>query len=137
MTLVVATDISEIGPLHDSVSRFCHEHKLPAEIEGDLSLALEEILMNVIRYGHPEGGEHEILVGLSVDDDGVVAAVEDDGVAFNPLEAPRPDTGSPLEERPIGGLGIHLIRNLMNTVEYRRAGGRNRLVLRKRVPKSD
>src|SRR4051794_8070581 len=114
MTLVVATDISELGRLHDSVSRFCQQHKLPAEIEDDLTLVLEEILINVIRYGHPEGGKHDILVRLSLDEDDVVAAVEDDGVAFNPLEAPEPDTDSPLEKRPIGGLGILLIRSLMN-----------------------
>jgi anti-sigma regulatory factor (Ser/Thr protein kinase) len=136
MNLVVVADISEIGRLHSSVCQFCRERGLPAEIEGDLSLALEEILMNVIRYGHPEGGKHEIQVGLSLEGDCLIAAVEDDGVPFNPMEAPEPDMHSPLEDGPIGGLGIHLVKNLMDQLEYRRAGGRNRLVLRKRVPRS-
>ena len=100
MNVVVANDISEVDRLHRSVSQFCREHGLSSEIEGDLSLALEEILVNVIRYGHPEGGKHEILVWLSLEQDCVIATVEDDGVPFNPLEAPEPDLYSPIETRP-------------------------------------
>jgi anti-sigma regulatory factor (Ser/Thr protein kinase) len=64
----------------------------------------------------------------------VTVTVEDDGVPFNPLEATEPDLDRPLEERSIGGLGIHLVKNLMDDVEYRREAGRNYLVMRKRVP---
>jgi anti-sigma regulatory factor (Ser/Thr protein kinase) len=137
MNIVVGTDISEIRRLHSSVSQFCRENRLSAEVEGDLSLALEEIFINVIRYAHPEGGKHEILVRLSLEQDCVIAAVEDDGAPFNPLVPSEPDTNSPLEERPIGGLGIHLVRNLMDRLEYRRIDDRNRLVMRKRVPRSE
>jgi serine/threonine-protein kinase RsbW len=137
MNVVVANDISEVDRLHRSVSQFCREHGLSSEIEGDLSLALEEILVNVIRYGYPEGGKHEILVRLWLEQDCVIVAVEDDGVPFNPLDAPEPDIHSPIEERQIGGLGIHLVRILMDALEYHRSEGRNRLVMRKRVPRSD
>jgi anti-sigma regulatory factor (Ser/Thr protein kinase) len=136
MNLVVAAEISELGRLHSSVCQFCTERGLPSEIEGDLSLALEEIVINVIRYAHPEGGKHEIKVGLSLEADYVVATVEDDGIPFNPIEAPEPDMDRPIKERPIGGLGIHLVKHFMDQLEYRRNGGRNRLVLRKRMPKS-
>ena len=136
MNVVVANDISEVNRLHSSVSQFCQKHGLSSEIEGDLSLALEEIVVNVIRYGHPEGGKHEIRVLLSLEQDCVVATVEDDGVPFNPLEAPEPDLDSPIETRPIGGLGIHLVRNITDGLAYRRNEGRNRLVMRKQVPRS-
>jgi serine/threonine-protein kinase RsbW len=136
MNVVVINDISEVDRLHRSVSQFCRKHGLSPEIEGDLSLALEEILVNVIRHGHPEGGKHEIQVRLSLQQDGVIATVEDDGMPFNPLEAPEPDLDSPLETRPIGGLGIHLVRNITDSLEYRRSEGRNRLVMRKHVPRS-
>ena len=136
MNVVVANDISEVERLYRSVSQFCQEHGLSSEIEGDLSLALEEIVVNVIRYGHPEGGKHEIQVLLSLEQDCVVATVEDDGVPFNPLEAPEPDLDSPIETRPIGGLGIHLVRNITDGLAYRRNEGRNRLVMRKQVPRS-
>jgi serine/threonine-protein kinase RsbW len=136
MNVIVANDISEVDRLLRSVSQFCGEHGLSSEIEGDLSLALEEIVVNVILYGHPEGGKHEILVWLSLEKNYVIATVEDDGVPFNPLEAPEPDLDSPIETRPIGGLGIHLVRNITHGLEYRRIEGRNRLVIRKHLEKS-
>jgi len=137
MNVVVINNISEVDRLHRSVSQFCRKHGLSPEIEGDLSLALEEILVNVIRHGHPEGGKHEIQVRLSLQQDWVIATVEDDGMPFNPLEAPEPDLDSPLETRPIGGLGIHLVRNITDSLEYQRSEGRNRLVVRKHVPRSE
>ena len=137
MNVVVANDISELNRLQQSVSQFCREHGLSSEIEGDLSLALEEILVNVIRYGHPEGGKHEIVVWLSLEQDYVIATVEDDGVPFNPLEAPEPDLYSPIEKRQVGGLGIHLIRNVTDGLEYRRDGDRNCVVMRKHVSRSE
>ena len=136
MNIVVANDISELERLYRGVSQFCQEHELSADIEGDLNLALEEIVVNVIRYGHPEGGKHEIQVWLSLEQDCVVAIVEDDGLPFNPLEAPEPDLDSPIETRPIGGLGIHLVRNITDGLAYCRSEGRNRLVMRKQVPRS-
>ena len=136
MNLVVVNDISEVERLHRSVSQFCREQGLSSEIEGNLGLALEEILVNVIRHGHPEGGKHEIQVQLSLEQDCVIATVEDDGIAFNPLEAPEPDLDSPIETRPIGGLGIHLVRKITDGLEYRRHEGRNRLVMRKDLSRS-
>ena len=133
MTVIVTNAVSEIGRLHASVSQFCRENGLSADIEGDLSLALEEILMNVIRYGHPEGGRHEILINLSLENECVTVEVEDDGTPFNPLDAPEPDIEAPIEKRPIGGLGIHLVRILMDGLEYRRTNGRNLLSMRKRL----
>jgi serine/threonine-protein kinase RsbW len=137
MNVVLVNDIAEVDRLHRCVSQFCRDHGLSSEIENDLTLALEEILVNVIRYGHPEGGKHEIQIWLSLEQDCVVATVEDDGMPFNPLEAPEPDLYSPMETRPIGGLGIHLVRNITDGLEYRRNEGRNRLVMRKRVPRNE
>ena len=137
MNVVVANDISEVDRLYRSVSQFCRENGLSSEIEGDLSLALEEVLVNVISYGHPEGGKHEILVELAVEEECVVATVEDDGMPFNPLETPEPDLDSPMEARRIGGLGIHLVRNITDRLEYRRNEGRNRLVMWKNVRRSE
>jgi serine/threonine-protein kinase RsbW len=134
MNVVVANDISELGRLSNRLTQFWAEHRLSPEMEGEVCLALEEIVVNIMRYGHPEGGKHEILVRLSFEGGLVTVAVEDDGVPFNPLEATEPDLNRPLEERSIGGLGIHLVRNLMDGVDYRREEGRNCLVMRKRVP---
>src|SRR5262245_16872036 len=121
MNVVINNDISEVDRVHRGVSQFCREHGFSSEIEGNLGLALEEILVNVIRHGHPEGGKHEIQVRLSRQQDWVIATVEDDGIPFNPLEAPEPDLCSPLETRPIGGLGIHLVKSITDGLEYQRS----------------
>lgn len=75
----------------------------------------------------------EVVISLTLDDGSVVLCVEDDGPAFDPLAAPEPDLDAPLEDRPVGGLGIHLLREMMDTLDYVRRDDRNRLILRKRV----
>ena len=137
MEVVVTNELAELERLNAGLAQFCSENRLAAEIEGEVSLALEEIVVNVMRYGHPEGGKHEILVRLCREGGEVTIEVEDDGVAFNPLASPPPDLQGPLAARPIGGLGIHLVKNLMDSVEYRRDNGRNRLTMRKRVPEME
>jgi anti-sigma regulatory factor (Ser/Thr protein kinase) len=99
----------------------------------DLNLALEEILTNIISYGYTDNREHEIRVSLSVQPGEVTAEVEDDGRPFNPLEAPEPDTAKSLEEKMIGGLGIHLVRKLTDGLEYQRQEEKNRLVMKKHL----
>jgi anti-sigma regulatory factor (Ser/Thr protein kinase) len=95
---------------------------------------LEEVLANVISYGYDDAGEHEIMLRLSCTGEEITAEVEDGGRPFNPLAAAPPDTSKSLEDRPVGGLGIHLVRALMDAVEYSQQQGRNLLVMKKRIP---
>jgi anti-sigma regulatory factor (Ser/Thr protein kinase) len=97
----------------------------------DLNLALEEILTNIMSHGYVDEREHEIRVSLSLQPGAVRIEVEDDGRPFNPLQAPEVDTTKPLDERMAGGLGIHLVRRLMDGLEYKRERERNRLTMRK------
>jgi len=135
-TVTLRNDIAELERLAGMVSEFWSAHGLPPALEADITLALDEAVSNVIRYGFRDGAEHHIEVSLTREGDQLRLAVEDDGVAFNPLERPDPDVTLPLAERPIGGLGIYLIRRLMDGVEYRRAEGRNRLVMTRRILKT-
>ena len=84
-------------------------------------------------HGHPKGGQHQISVNIALEGVVVKLTVEDDGVPFNPLEAPLIDLDLPLEKRGTGGLGIHLIKGVMDDLEYNRVDGRNRLVMRKKI----
>ena len=102
---------------------------LGAKVLHDLNLALEEILANIISYGYMDKRKHEIRVSLSVQPGQIRVDVEDDGQPFNPLEAPKVDTTKPLEERTVGGLGIHLVRKLMDGHEYRREKEKNLLTM--------
>ena len=125
--------LSELGRLNQSLTEFGARHGLAPSLVHDLNLALEEILTNIISYGYTDNREHEIRVSFSMQPGAVRIDVEDDGQPFNPLEAPEADTTKPLEERTIGGLGIHLVRKLMNGLEYQRQEGKNLLVMKKHL----
>ena len=119
--------------LNQLVSDFAESHGLPSELVFRLTLVLEEIITNVISYGYEDEMEHEISVRLSWEDPDMKIEVEDDGRPFNPLEAPPPDMVKPLAEKPVAGLGIHLVREMTDKLEYRRENDKNLLVLKTRV----
>jgi anti-sigma regulatory factor (Ser/Thr protein kinase) len=131
--LTVRNDVAELVRLNSFLEQFWAEHRLPEDIAGDVTLALEEVFLNVVNHGYTDAAEHDIVVRLALEEGCVALTVEDDGVPFNPLKAPAPDIDKPLEERGIGGLGIHLVRQVMDGIEYARAGGRNRLAMTKRI----
>ncbi len=133
LSLVVKNDLAEIPRLAKFVSAFCGRHGLSQDAEFDLTLALDEILVNVIRHGYQDQGSHEIGLSFALDAGELTVSVEDDAAPFNPLEAPPPNLNLPLEERRPGGLGIHLVKNLMDELHYQRRGGRNVLTMKKNL----
>lgn len=105
-----------------------------------VELALEEVLVNVITYAYADvdaGTGPSPAIELSCDCDkgrAVTISVADQGTAFNPLDRPDPDTSLPVEKRAVGGLGIFLVKQMMDSVAYRRSRGRNVLTMVKRCP---
>jgi serine/threonine-protein kinase RsbW len=132
LTLRLPNRLAAIGEAAEEIERFCAANGVPPATAGHLNLALDETITNTIEYAWPDGGEHQILVSLTIASGEIVAEVSDDGAAFDPLEVPPPDLESDLEARPIGGLGVHFVKTLMDAVAYRRTGGRNVLTMRKR-----
>jgi anti-sigma regulatory factor (Ser/Thr protein kinase) len=132
LSLTVRNDRSEIPRLARIVAEFCDRHGLTA-LEGDLNLTLEEVVTNVMRHGYLDQNPHDIAVTLRLDPGQLTVRVEDDGRPFNPLEVPPPNLTAPLEERQAGGLGIFLVRELMDALEYHRQGDKNVLVMRKQT----
>jgi serine/threonine-protein kinase RsbW len=101
---------------------------------GKIALAFEEAVVNVINYAYAEGeGPVEVQVSRTADR-GMVIELIDQGAPFNPLEAQEPDISAPAHERPIGGLGIFMVRQIMDSVSYSRSGGSNVLRMQKRPP---
>ena len=96
-------------------------------------IALVEWVTNVISYAYEDAREHWIVIRFLTGSGQARVEVEDDGRAFNPLTLPPVDTHAPLEQRPIGGLGIHMIQQIMDSVEYRREAGRNILTMTRRT----
>jgi anti-sigma regulatory factor (Ser/Thr protein kinase) len=135
LSVSLANRLPEIARLGGLLEGYCRDHGLPSKLCAEFTLALDEVLTNIISYGYPDPGEHTIIVRLAFEDGCLRAEVEDDGVPFNPLTAAEPDTAAPLEDRKIGGLGILIVKKLMDAVAYERAGGKNILILKKRVQK--
>ena len=129
LTLTLKNDPSEIGRLVDLLEAFGPQSGLTDDATFKLTLALDEIVANVVRHGFDDDREHRIEVKVTVDDRTVTASVEDDGLEFDPREAPVPDLDLPIEMRKPGGLGMHLVKATMDSVEYRRQDGRNILTV--------
>jgi sigma-B regulation protein RsbU (phosphoserine phosphatase) len=125
--------LSELNRVSQAVNEFGVHRHLSPRILHDLNLALEEIVTNIISYGYTDDREHEIRVRLKARPGELSAQVKDDGRPFDPLTVPEPDTQKSIDERVVGGLGIHLVRKLMDSVEYQRQGDRNLLIIKKKT----
>ncbi len=117
----------------EELSRWLEERQASPAAAYLATLALEELVTNCIKYGYDDRAEHVIQVEVELAPDGMTMVVEDDGHPFNPLEQVEPDTNLPIEERPIGGLGLHLLRKLSDRMEYAWKNGRNRVTLQKKT----
>jgi anti-sigma regulatory factor (Ser/Thr protein kinase) len=106
---------------------------LPPAQAMSFELALEEIFMNVVMHGSPPGALPRVEVSLVLADGGVTMTIEDSGPDFDPLTLPQPDLEANLGDRPIGGLGVFLVRQMMDAVSYHRIGSRNRLRMSKHI----
>ena len=133
MRVQIRNDISEMPKLRDTVQIFCKQNQLSEDIAFVLDLSLEELITNVIKYGHEDSAEHYVQVDLSLQDGLLILEITDDGRPFDPTKIPEPDLDVPLEERQIGGLGIHLVRNYVDSMSYKREGNQNVTTLQKRI----
>jgi sigma-B regulation protein RsbU (phosphoserine phosphatase) len=127
---------AELQRFNKLMTDFGEEHGVPEETRFRVRLALDEALVNVVRYAYDDEEDHDIRVVATWDGEWLVIEVQDDGKPFNPLETSQPDIGESLEERKVGGLGIHLVRNMMDELSYRRELDSNILTL-KTTPRPD
>ena len=133
LEISVANDREAIPEIVAAVTGLIEENGLAPEIAYALELAIDELVTNAISYGYPDGGSGKVTVEVSIDSDRVVLIVRDDGIAFDPLaQAPEPTLEGDVEDRPIGGLGLHLVEAMMDEVAYERREGENRLICIKR-----
>lgn len=129
---VLSNDVAEIGPVLSEIEEHLVDRGVRREALAGLDVALDELLTNVVLYAYRDGQTHEVAVELRLDGDTLSIEIRDDGTPFDPTEAaPPPDLDAPLDDRPIGGLGLHFVRTVFDTLEYRRVGGWNVLTLSK------
>ena len=119
--------------LNETFQSFARVHQLPAAAVQAIDLALEEHLTNIFTHGIDPGCRPEVVVRMQQSPDDFIVEISDNGKPFNPLDFPESDVKAPLKDRPVGGLGIHLIRQFVDELAYRRELDRNILTMRKRV----
>ncbi|HTI71538.1 MAG TPA: ATP-binding protein [Candidatus Limnocylindria bacterium] len=127
LSLRIENTFDAIPAANESATQWLEERDASPAAVYLANLAIEELATNCIKYGYDDSTRHYIEVGITLSETGMTLVISDDGHAFNPLDLPEPDTTLPIEERPIGGLGIHLLRKMSNDMRYERIDGKNRV----------
>jgi serine/threonine-protein kinase RsbW len=123
----------ELDAVRQWIEAFGADQGIPPQVMIGLLVSFDEVLSNLISCGYPDRARREIVLGLSLEDGAVQGEVVDDAVPFDPLNAPAPDLSGGISERPVGGLGIHLLKELNDDITCRHEANGNRLRFRKRV----
>jgi serine/threonine-protein kinase RsbW len=127
-------DLSELETLRKRLEQFKADAGIPDKALLEINLVLDELFTNVVSCGFRDMDAHHVEIRLARHGEWVTICVQDDGVPFNPAVAAAPDKNCPVEERRIGGIGIHLVKRLTDEMTYRRQGACNIITLRKRLP---
>ena len=131
--LILHNNIQQIPQLAEFIETIAEEKHLDQSTAMGLNLALEEAVTNVILYAYPEGSDGLVDIEAVIREHTLEFIVTDNGKPFDPTAAPEADTSLGVEERPIGGLGIYLVRNIMDGVTYVRSEGKNILTMTKKI----
>ncbi len=124
-SIALRNDLAEIPRLAEFVEAYCAPLVSTPKDVLALQLALEEAVTNVINHGYADGQPHTFTVELAAADRRVTVVVTDDAPTYDPLARADVDTTLPLKDRPIGGLGVHLVKKLMDSARYERRDGHN------------
>jgi anti-sigma regulatory factor (Ser/Thr protein kinase) len=132
-TFILKNNLAEIKRLTDILCKLCEENNIRNKVLCDVTLALEEIFANIVHYAYEDNEEHLVKIHIKIRNNVLALEIKDDGKPFNPLEIPITDTEAPFEERKIGGLGIHLVRHLIDELEYKQVKGKNVITMKVRL----
>jgi len=130
-SFLLDNDLAELDQLHISVEKFGLLHDLGKKTIFKAKLVVEEIFTNIVSYAHADKNLHQVQFFLHCNENSLTICIEDDGIPFNLLEVEPLNLDCDFELRSTGGLGIHLIRQLMDDIAYKRVGSKNVVTLRK------
>ena len=131
LSLTINATLAELADLQAKIAAFGEAESWPPDLLYQVELVVEELCVNVVNHGGD--GSHRIEVALASSPEQLTLDIVDDGIPFDPLtEAPPPDLESDVEDRPIGGLGVFFVKEMMDEVSYRRDGERNHVTMTKR-----
>ncbi len=121
--------LEELAPLADAFEGFVLENHVNPRVAFNINLIFDEMITNIINYGYRDANNHEIGVDVTLGDEYIVVRLEDDAAPFDPLSAQEPDTEASIEERSVGGLGIHLVKQFSREMSYKHDNGKNILTI--------
>jgi anti-sigma regulatory factor (Ser/Thr protein kinase) len=130
---VIENRIEELTSLAEQIDKLAEEWDLSPALAMNINLVVEEAVSNVIFYAYTDNGKHEIRISISLKNKLLTIKITDDGISFNPLLKQQPDITLPAEDRPVGGLGIYLISQMMDEMNYSRKENQNILTLNKNI----
>jgi len=125
LRLTIANTLPSLPPLTAAVNQFLEQQAAPHDAIFRVNLVIEEIVTNIIKYGYDDTAPHTITLDLALSPESIRLQLQDDGHPFDPLKTPEPDLNLPLDQRKIGGLGLHLVRETVSRIAYRRENGAN------------
>ena len=131
--LTAENQISEIPRVNAAFNEFSEQQGLPRSVAGKVNVILDELLTNIVSYAYRDEARHEIKIRVELTEDVLQLTIDDDGVPFNPFQSAAPDTTLSMEEREAGGLGIHLVRSMVDEVSYQRRIDGNSVTVVKRL----
>ena len=132
-SIILANDIAELSKLHAFIEEVGEDLSLTPDVVFNLDLVIEEAVVNIIHYAYPKEEHQYIYLSAHVHEGSIVFVLTDTGKEFDPTLAPEADITLSVDDREIGGLGIFLIRQIMNEVRYERIDGKNILTLEKKL----
>ena len=131
--VAIRNELTALDDFHREITAFCGRQGISTEITEEMYLVAEELLTNTISYGYEDEHPHQIEVEIEFDRGEFRMRFLDDARPYNPLLASEPDLDAPIEERAIGGLGVHLVKVLTDRATYTRQGQRNCLRVERKI----
>ena len=129
--------LSELKVLNQQLTAFGHDIGLPEIGISEINICLDELFTNIVLYGFNDDLEHKIKFSLKVEDNLLITIMEDDGVPFNPLKKKAVKLPENVDDAQIGGLGIHITKELVDKISYERKGDLNILTIKKSIPPNE
>lgn len=130
---VIENKVAELTTMAKKIKELAEKWQLSQALAVNINLVIEEALSNIIFYAFPDNDSHEIKVSLTLINHMLTIKITDNGIPFNPLSQQQPDITLSAEDRPIGGLGIFLISQIMDKMHYTRNKNQNILTLNKSI----
>jgi anti-sigma regulatory factor (Ser/Thr protein kinase) len=134
IVIALENTVKDVAAMSARIEDFVLGHGLSRRMAFQISLVLDELVTNAVSYGYIDQEKHDIIISLDLDEEGVHIHLQDDAGAFNPLNAPEPDLDLEIEKReaPYGGLGIHIVKSLVDSITYERKDEKNILKMYKK-----